>query len=204
MSLEGQRHMPNRGIVWSGSWALGCLVMATVGSGLAVAAESPSPAAQEALRLVESDDPYQREVGFLRLEALRDRATIEPLRVYTTDHDEDVRAASIRALAGIEGLDAVPWVLERLPTERSPRVRRAMLLSIEVLQPGSEEILPTFITALTDRNRLVRMTAVDIVSRIDDPRAREAIFERARREQNSNVIKVLRMAVDRMGVEWPR
>ena len=43
------------------------------------------------------------------------------------------------------------------------------------------------------------MTAVDIVSRIDDPRSRAAIRARNRRERDRNVRRVLALAMKRLG-----
>lgn len=160
----------------------------------------PSPQAVEALRLVESEDPYQRQLGFLRLEALREPSTVETIRGYLKSRDPDTRAYSVRALAAIEGTAAVPVLLEVLKTDTHPRVRRAALLGLEPLEPGSAEILPAFIKALRDRKPEVRMAAVDLVSRIDHSRAREAILLRNRREQDRNVRRVLALAMKRIGM----
>ena len=164
-------------------------------------AGTPSPEAQAALRLVESKDRYEQQVGFLRLEALREPATAEAIRSYTRASDAEVRAYSLRALAAIEGLEGVPGLLKTFQKERSPRVRGAILLALEPLQGSHEDILPLLIKALKDRHQHVRMTAIDIVSRIDDSRAREAIRERARRERSYDVRRLLKTAMERLGEE---
>ena len=151
------------------------------------------------MKLVESQDPYLRQLGFLRLEALRERSSAQVIRTYVTSQDSELRAYSLRALAAIEGAEAIPLLLDKLRTDRHPRVRRAALLSLEPLQPGQPEVLPAFIKALRDRHTEVRMAAVDIVSRIDDPRAKEAIMTRARRERRRDVQRVLDLAVKRLG-----
>lgn len=161
-------------------------------------ATSPSPRAVEALQLIESNDPYQRELGFLRLEALREPGTAEAIRKLTTSRDADLRAYSIRALSAIQGAAAVPLLLETLRTDTHPRVRRAALLGLEVLEESDPAILPACIKALRDRDTEVRMTAVDIVSRVDDPRARQAIFSRFKRERREDVRRVLALAMRRL------
>ena len=159
----------------------------------------PSPKAVEALRELESPDPYQRQKAFLRLEALREPSTAESIRAYLHHKDQDMRAFTIRAVAAIEGPQSVPTLLESLKTERSARVRRAALLGLEPLQQSSADILPAFLKALRDKDTEVRMAAVDIVSRIDDPRAREAILVRAKRERRRDVRRVLVPALRRIG-----
>ena len=160
---------------------------------------SPSPQAVEAMQLLESTDAYQRQVGFLRLEALREPSTVETIQPYVDSKDPDMRAYSLRALAAIQGAPAVPMLLSKLKSERHPRVRRAALLGLEPLQKSDPEILPAFIAALRDPNTEVRMAAVDVVSRIDDPRAREAILRRYKREWRRDVRRVLRLAMKRLG-----
>ena len=71
-------------------------------------------------------------------------------------------------------------------------------LGLEPLARANPEILPAFIAALRDRKPEVRMTAVDIVSRIDDPRARKAILLRNKRERDRNVRRVLSLAMTRL------
>ena len=144
-------------------------------------AGSPSPQAREAIRLIESEDPYQRELGFLRLEALREPETIRFIRPYAEDRKPDIRAYSLRALAAIQGPEAIPLLLQTLHTDRKPEVRRAALLGLEPFERTSPKILPAFLSALRDHSTEVRISAVDVVSRIDDPRAREAIRMRNRR-----------------------
>lgn len=159
---------------------------------------SPSPKAVEAMQLLDSRDAYQRQTGFLRLEALREPATVETIRTHVDDRDPDMRAYSLRALAAIQGIGAVPQLLQALSAERHPRVRRAALLALEPLQKSDSRIVPAFLKALRDRSTDVRMAAVDIVSRIDDPRAREAIRIRYRKERRKDVRRVLEMAMERL------
>ncbi len=160
---------------------------------------TPSPKALEAVRLLESKDEYQRQLGFLRLEALREPATVSTIRRYADDRNADMRAYSLRALAAIEGLQAAPLLLERLHTDREPVVRRAALLGLEPLAKGNPYALAAFIAALRDRDTQVRMAAVDIVSRINDPTARAALLKRNRREHRRDVRRVLELAMKRIG-----
>jgi len=162
-------------------------------------AAPPSPKAVEALRQLKSTDPFERQKAFLRLEALRELSTAEPIRSYLHHKDQEMRAYTVRALAAIEGPQSVPTLLETLKVEKSAKVRRAALLGLEPLQQSSAEILPVVLKALRDKDTEVRMTAVDIVSRIDDPRAREAILMRAKRERRPDVRRVLTMALKRIG-----
>lgn len=167
-----------------------------------VGAEDPGPAnpqAKDAIALLESNDPYQRQVGFLRLEALRDPSTLSAVRRYLDARDPERRAEAVRALAAIQGAPAVPQLLGVLRADKHPQVRRAALLGLEPLSRANPDILPAFLVALRDRKPEVRMTAVDIVSRIDDPRARSAIRQRNRRERDRNVRRVLSLAMARLG-----
>lgn len=181
-------------------------ILLAVGAGLArpVSAEDPgltNPLAKEAVALLESDDPYQRQLGFLRLEALRDPGTLDAVRRYLDAKDPERRAEAVRALAAIQGAQAVPQLLETLRADTHPQVRRAALLGLEPLAGVTPDVLPAFLAALRDRKPEVRMTAVDIVSRIDDPRARAAVRERNRREQDRNVRRVLSLAMNRLDSE---
>ena len=174
-------------------------LVATAGRGEELPSRPPpSPNALEAMQLLESSDPYQRQMGFLRLEALREPSTVEVIRRYLDHRDPEVRAYSLRALAAIEGVAAVPVLLERLRTDRQPQVRRAALLGLEPLQSSHPDILPAFVKALRDRSTEVRITAVDIVSRIDDPKAREALLMREKRERRKDVKRVLKLALQRV------
>lgn len=159
---------------------------------------TPSPRALEAIRLIESSDPYEQQVGFLRLEALREPSTVEVLERYVDHPQAPRRAAGLRALAAIQGSAAAPRLLEHLRTERNAAVRRAILLGLEPFALQHPDILPAFIQALRDRDTEVRMTAVDIVSRIDDPRAREAIRFRYKYEWRRDVRRVLALAMPRL------
>ena len=163
------------------------------------ASTAPSEEALAAIELLESRDSYERQKGFMLLEALREPATVPTITPYMESHDTELRAFSIRALAAIQGVEAVPRLLEALHRDKNPRVRRAILLALEPLQGQHTEILPAFIKALRDRKTDVRMTAVDIVSRIDDPRAKDAIRERYRRERRRDVKRVLETAIKRVG-----
>ena len=158
----------------------------------------PSPKAVEAMRLLDSDDAYQRQLGFLRLEALRELSTVETIAKYLTSRNSETRAYSLRAVAAIQGAAAVPTLLRTLKTEKDSRVRRAALLGLEPLQQSDPAILPAFIKALRDPKTDVRITAVDIVSRIDSPLAREAIRSRNKREHRRDVQRVLAMAMKRL------
>ena len=139
-------------------WVLG-LSMA-VGAAPAWGADqgaSLSAKAVEAIKRLESDDAYQRQTGFLELEALRELATLDTVRTYLDSRDADMRAYSLRALAAIEGLASVPVLLERLTADRHPRVRRAALLGLEPFQAADPAVLPACIAALRDRKVEVRM-----------------------------------------------
>ena len=159
----------------------------------------PSPKAVEAMRLLESDDRYQREVGFLRLEALREPATLETITRYLNNRDPETRAYSVRAVAAIKGGASIPTLLEVLRTDKHPTVRRAALLGLEPFQQADPAILPAFLGALRDKKSEVRITAVDIVSRINDPRAKDAIRERAKHEHHPDVRRAVVLAVKRIG-----
>ena len=184
--------------LWAIGWGLSLTVSA---AGEEPPSAAPSPKAVEALQLVESNDPYQQQLGFLRLEALREAGTAGLLQTYVTHRDPQMRAYALRALAAIQGVHAVPLLLETLKTEKQPRVRLAALLGLEPLQQSDPQILPAFIKALRDKKTEVRMAAVDIVSRVDDPRARDAILLRNKREQRRDVRRVLSMAMRRLGQE---
>jgi len=160
---------------------------------------TPAKRAQAALALLESKDPYERQKGFLQLEALRNPDAGPAVRRYVDDRNSEIRAHSLRAVAAIEGVAAVPLLLEKLRSDRHPRVRRAALLGLEPLWRADPKILPAFIGSLKDRTTDVRMAAVDIVSRIDDPRAREAILARYTRERRRDVRRVLELAMRRLG-----
>jgi len=169
------------------------------------AGEEPSPPptvadrVADALRLIESEDPYQRQLGFLRLEALREPSSAEAIRKHLESRDPDLRAYTLRALAAIEGPAAIPQLVRSLRTDRHSTVRRAALLGLEPLRPHDPDLLPAFIKALRDRHPEVRITALDIVSRIDHPQAREAILVRNKRERDRNVRRALSLAMERLG-----
>lgn len=193
---EGRTHAIGRTL----RVGIAVMILHTPQTGQAVERPVPPPTAKavEAMQLLTSDDSYQRQVGFLRLEALRELSTVETIRPYVTHRDSEMRAYSLRALAAIQGVDAIPLLLERLWTEKQPRVRRSILLSLEPLQRLQPDLLTAFLDALRDRSPEVRMAAVDIVSRIDDPRARTAIRTRYRKERDHDVRRVLVMAMRRL------
>ena len=171
-------------------------------AGAAEISESASAEAAEAIRLLESADSHEQHVGFLRLEALREPVTAHAIKPYIDSADPTTRARSVRALAAIEGIKAIELLLDRARNDRGAVVRRAALLALEPLRAHvPERYLTVCIAALLDRNTETRMTAVDLVSRIDDPRAREAIRSRERREQRRDVRRVLKMAMERLGEE---
>lgn len=156
-----------------------------------------SPDVQAAIKLLDSEDLYTRQLGFLRLEALRDPATIPVIRRYVASKDPDARALSARALAAIEGTGAIPTLVELLMHDKSPRVRLAAILALEPLKDPS--VMPALIERLRDRKPEVRMAAADVVSRMDHPQAREAIRTRWRRERHRDVQRVLQEAIARSG-----
>lgn len=187
-------------------WVIGVVVLA----GAAAHAETeepqapsaaPSPKAVEAMQLLQSSDTYQQQLGFLRLEALRELSTVPAIQQYVTSKNPDTRAYSLRALAAIQTVAAVPLLLETLRREKDTRVRRAALLGLEPLVKTDPAILPVLIQALRDRRVEIRIAAIDIVSRIDDPRARQAILVRNQRERQRGVRRVLVMAMNRMAHE---
>ena len=152
--------------------------------------------AQAAVPLLDAEDSYTRQTGFIRLEALREPATVPVVRRYLKSRNMDTRAFSIRALAAIDGVNAIPTLLERLKHDRAPRVRVAAILGLETLE--DPRVLPALIERLKDRSADVRMAAVDSVSRFDRPDAKGAILKRARRERDRDVQRVLEQAVKRV------
>lgn len=184
---------------WLG-WFVPILLVSCGQAGWGQEHSSPAPTQQatEALQLLESTDPYQRLLGFLRLEALRELSTAPMITRYLDSRDTDMRAWSLRALSAIEGSAAIPLLLERLRTDTSPEVRRSAILGLELFQGDDPNILPAFLNALHDGSTEVRITAVDVVSRVDDPRAREAIRIRNRRERRRDVRRVLGAAMQRL------
>lgn len=155
-----------------------------------------SPEARRLIKLLDADDSYIRQEAFIQLEMLRDAATAPAVRERLESSNPDTRSFSVRALAAIEGVNAVPALIERLKKDRSPRVRVSALLALEPLQDST--ILSVLIDRLRDRNRDVRMAAADAVSRIDQPAAREAIKTRWRRERDRDVRRILEQALKRI------
>jgi len=170
----------------------------------AARAQSPAPSdsqplsaeARAVLPLLDAADSYDRQTGFMQLEALREPATVPVVRRYLDSKSADTRAFSLRALAAIDGVNAVPTLIERLKRDRSPRVRVAAVLGLETLE--DPRVLPALIDRLKDRNAEVRMAAVDSVSRFEQPAAKAAILKRAGRERDRDVRRVLEQAVVRV------
>jgi HEAT repeat protein len=184
-----------------GGWGRLSMVMWLVVGSSAVAQETNAPVSQEASLLLEdldAHDLYVRQRAFLRLEALREPATAAMIRQYLAASDVDTRAFSVRALAAIEGPAAIPQLLQSLRADRDPAVRRAALLGLEPLRLHDPSLVQAFIVALRDRKPEVRMTAVDVVSRIDDPAARDAIRRLNKREYSRNVRRALALAMKRL------
>lgn len=170
------------------------------------AAQAQSPASSDSqplsaearavLPLLDAADSYDRQTGFMQLEALREPATVPVVRRYLDSKSADTRAFSLRALAAIDGVNAVPTLIERLKRDRAPRVRVAAVLGLEVLE--DPRVLPALIDRLKDRSAEVRMAAVDSVSRFEQPDAKAAILKRAKRERDRDVRRVLEQAVVRV------
>ena len=179
-------------------WLVGLLAGMMLGASSQAAEPQLNPRTAEALRALESKDAMARKMAWLRLEALRDPAALELVRPYAGHRDAQMRAGCLRALAALEGVRAVPLLLEKLSADRAAEVRLAALLALEPLQRQDPAILPAFIKALRDRSSLVRMAAVDVVSRIDDRRASEAILAHNKIEHRTDVRRVLKVAVERV------
>ncbi len=163
-------------------------------------AETPadlSPEARDALRLIQSNEPYQRQTGFLQLEALRQPETAQAVRPYLDSKDPDMRAWTVRALAAVERQQAIPMLVDRLQNDPHETVRLAALLALEPFD--NPAVAPALLRALHDRHPHVRMAAVDAVSRLNGPRAKEAIVIRWRRERNRDVRRVIYLAMKRIG-----
>ena len=161
--------------------------------------ETMSQEAHEVIQRLDDRDLYLRQQAFLRLEALREPATGAVVRQHLSSRNIRTRSFSARALAAIEGSTAAPVLIERLKRDRSPVVRTAVLLALEPLKHQHPDIIPAFIESLRDRHKDVRIAAVDVVSRIDRPEAREAVKRRWRRERNRDVRRVLETAMERLG-----
>lgn len=179
---------------------LGVVCCSSLALSLPVLAEEPlSARAEAALQLTQSADAYQQQLGFLRLEALREAATIPYLEQSFSHRQPEIRAYAVRALAAVQGAAATPRLIERFHNDLHPRVRRAAVMGLEPSAAQDASILPVLIAAMEDRASEVRMAAVDIVSRIDDPRARDALHLRQRRERRRDVRRVLKQAMPRTG-----
>ncbi|MBI2884866.1 MAG: HEAT repeat domain-containing protein [Candidatus Omnitrophica bacterium] len=180
----------------------GCLLVALAGvlpplcAEEAAAPSTPSPEAQRLIAQLEAPDAYQRQMAFMKLELLREPATVPVLRSYLTSRHPDTRAFAVRAMAAVAGNQAVPELVDLLKRDRHPRIRIAAILAIEPLTDPA--ILPALIDRLRDRHPEVRMAALDAVSRVDDPRAKDAILARQRRERHRDVQRVLFQAVKRI------
>lgn len=159
---------------------------------------TPSAEAEALLLLLDAKDLYVQQKAFLQLEALREPATGRAIREHLKSRRAPTRVFSARALAAVERAAAVPTLLDVMKKDRDPRVRLASLLAVEPLQ--DPVMLPALIDRLRDRNAQVRIAAVDVVSRVDHPLAREAILRRWKRERHRDVQRVLQAALTRMGL----
>ena len=189
--MSSRRILPG----WIGWWVI---VLLAVGPAWAEQRAQPSvsPEAQAILPLLDAKDAYIRQKAFLQLEALRDPATAPLVQGHLKSRTSSTRAFSVRALAAIDGVNAIPLLLERLQNDPSARVRVAAVLALEPLE--EPRVLPALIGRLRDRKPEVRMAAIDAVSRINHPDARAAILFRAKRERNRDVQRVLKDAVQRV------
>ena len=160
--------------------------------------EAASPEAEPYMKQLDAKDAFIRQEAFLHVEALRDPATAPIVRQHLTSKNAETRAFAVRAVAAIEGAKAVPTLLERLARER-PAVRLAIVLALEPLQKQDPSVASVLIAALRDRAPEVRMAAVDAVSRMKQPAAREAILTRWKRERDRDVRRVLELAMKRIG-----
>ncbi|OGX13606.1 MAG: hypothetical protein A2Z92_04770 [Omnitrophica WOR_2 bacterium GWA2_63_20] len=166
------------------------------------AQEAPAEISVDAQRLLEhidTGDPSLRRRAFLQLEALREPATASVIRRYLADRRVELRILSVRALAAIEGVKAVPELLERVQRDRSPAVRLHAILALEPFVAQEASTVPVLIKALRDRQPDVRIAAIDVVSRIDHSEARDALKVRWERERHRDVRRVLESAMQRIG-----
>lgn len=161
--------------------------------------EAISPDAQRLIEQIDTGDSALRRRAFLQLEALREPATASGIRRYLADRRVELRILSVRALAAIEGARSVPTLLERLQQDRSPAVRLQSMLAIEPFVGQDASALPLLLKALRDRQPDVRITAIDVVSRIEKPEAKEALTLRWKRERHRDVRRVLEAAMKRIG-----
>ena len=185
-------------------WLTAVLLLAGTTVSAVCRADEPAPPsldsrAEEAIRGLTSEDAYVRQRSFLQLEALRNPASVDSIRPFVDNKDEDMRAWSLRALVAIQGAAVIPLLRERAQSDKEPSVRRAALLGLEPLAAADPTLVQFFVDRLSERSPEVRMTAVDIVSRIQDPVARSAVRERAKHEGNRDVRKVLAAALQRIG-----
>ena len=199
-TVRHEREMRRSRLVRRSRVALAWLAAAGLRSAPVQADEAaqPSPRAEAAIQLLESHDPYQRQLGLLRLEALREPAAVPAIQRTLADREPEVRAYGLRALGAIQGAKAVPALLDAA-RDREPRMRRAALLALEPLRDADPAVVPALLRALRDRKPEVRMTAIDIVSRIPSAEAREAVLLRARRERDPDVRRVIELALGRLG-----
>lgn len=203
-TMQRQRHLRKRSVrTQREQWGMALVMVIGVGLGFGEGWAQEQPAAlsaeaQELIKGLDSEDSYLRQKAFIRLEALREPATAAVVRRYLGSRDVNTRAFSVRALAAIEGVAAIPTLMERAKRDK-PRVRVTALLALEPLAAQEPALVPFFIEKLRDRNAEVRMAAVDIVSRLDDPRAREALNVRWRRERHRDVRRVLERIFQRAG-----
>lgn len=178
-----------------------CLLSAWGSMGVA-AQERPSgisPEARQLLDQIDTGDPALRRRAFLQLEALREPATAPIVRHYLADRSAELRGLSARALAAIEGLNAVPDLVQLVQRDRHPAVRLQAILAVEPFVGQEPSAVPVLINALRDRQPDVRIAAVDVVSRIQASEAKDALRVRWKRERNRGVRRVLEAAMKRIG-----
>jgi hypothetical protein len=165
------------------------------------AQQALSPRAQEAVNLLQYGDRDEQRLALLRLEALREPAVGDIVADYLHYKDEGVRAYAYRTWIALYGQAVLSDLLEAYPREKSVRVRRSILLALEPYRAVDARIAELYYAALIDRKTEMRITAVDLVSRIDEPRAHEAIRRRAKKEWRRDVRRVLKLALARIGAE---
>jgi len=144
-----------------------------------------------AKNLITSEDPYQQKLGFLRLEALRDPNTVGFIEALTLSEDAHMRAMSLRALFAVQGKSVVPRLVEVAQNDPDSVVRREVLLALEPMLEEMPAVLDVAIQALKDQRTRVRVTAVDMLSRMDDPKAKQALLKSSKQYQPPAVRMVL-------------
>lgn len=118
---------------------------------------------------MENPDPVKRRAACVALARLRDPASLQAVETATRDPDPAVRTSALEALRGIQGVKALPPLLEALKKDRSPEVRWQAAIEMEALK--SPEAVPALIEALKDPAPIVRSGAAEALKGIPDPRA---------------------------------